>query len=98
LKRAAAIPDVPTFAESGVPGYELMTWYGVLAPAGTPQPAINHINQTLAAVIKLPDVRERLVADGVEPAAGTPEQFAALIRIELPRIAKIVRSAGIQPE
>jgi len=98
LKRAAAIPDVPTFAESGVPGYELMTWYGVLAPAGAPRPVIDHINQALAAVIKLPDVRERLVADGVEPAAGTPEQFAALIRTELPRIARIVRSAGIQPE
>jgi tripartite-type tricarboxylate transporter receptor subunit TctC len=98
LKRAAAIPEVPTFAESGVPGYELMTWYGVLAPAGTPRPVINRVNQELAAVIKLPDVRERLIADGVEPAAGAPEQFAALIRTELPRIAKIVRSAGIQAE
>jgi tripartite-type tricarboxylate transporter receptor subunit TctC len=97
-QRAAAIPDVPTFAESGVPGYELMTWYGVLAPAGTPRPAIDRVNQEVAAVIKLPDVQSRLVADGVEPSGNTPEQFAALIKRELARIGKIIKSAGIQAE
>src|SRR5688572_25115480 len=97
-KRAAAIPEVPTFAESGVPGYELMTWYGVLAPTGTPRAVVDRVNQEVAAVIKLPDVQSRLVADGVEPAGSSPEEFAAMIKRELARISKIIKSAGIQVE
>jgi tripartite-type tricarboxylate transporter receptor subunit TctC len=97
-KRVSAMPDVPTIAESGVPGYELMTWYGLLAPADTPRAAIDRLNQETAAVIHLPDVLSRLRADGVEPAAGTPEQFAAMIRTELARVAKIVKGAGIKAE
>ena len=97
-KRAAAIPDVPTFAESGVPDYELMTWYGVLAPAGTPRAVIDRVNQEVAGVIRLPDVRSRLVADGVEPSGNSPEQFSELIRRELARISKIIKTAHIQAE
>ena len=97
-KRAAAIPEVPTFAESGVPDYELMTWYGVLAPAGTPRAVIDRVNQEVAGVIKLPDVQSRLVADGVEPSGNSPEQFAALIKRELARIARIIKTANIQVE
>jgi tripartite-type tricarboxylate transporter receptor subunit TctC len=97
-KRSTAMPDVPTFAESGLPGYELMTWYGLLAPAGTPREAIERLNREVAAVVKLPDVLARLAADGVEPAANSPEQFAAQIKVELARIAKIVRDANIQVE
>ncbi len=98
IKRVSAMPEVPTIAESGVPGYELMTWYGLLSAAGTPRAAIDRLNQEVAAVISLPDVLERLRADGVEPATGTPEQFAEMIKTEMARIAKIVKSAGIQPE
>jgi tripartite-type tricarboxylate transporter receptor subunit TctC len=97
-KRAAAIPEVPTFAESGVPDYELMTWYGVLAPAGTPRAVIDRVNQEVAGVIKLPDVQSRLVADGIEPSGNSPEQFAALIKRELARIARIIKTANIQVE
>ena len=97
-KRAAAIPEVPTFAESGVPGYELMTWYGVLAPTGTPRAVVDRVNQEVAAVIKLPDVQSRLVADGVEPSGSSPEEFAAMIKRELARITKIIKSANIQVE
>jgi tripartite-type tricarboxylate transporter receptor subunit TctC len=97
-KRVSAMPDVPTIAESGVPGYELMTWYGLLAPANTPRVAIDRLNQETAAVIKLPDVLARLQADGVEPVAGTPGQFTDLIGTELVRVAKIVKGAGIQAE
>jgi len=97
-KRVSAMPEVPTIAESGVPGYELMTWYGLLAPADTPRVAIDRLNQETAAVIKLPDVLARLRADGVEPVAGTPGQFADMISTELVRIAKIVKGAGIQVE
>ncbi len=97
-KRSTALPDVPTVAESGVPGYESMTWYGLLAPSGTPREAIDRLNRETAMVIKLPDVLSRFAADGVEPAVGTPEQFAALIKVELARIARIVREANIRIE
>jgi len=69
-----------------------------LGPAGTPRAAVERLNQELAAVIGLPDVLDRLRADGVEPATGTPEQFAEMIKTEMTRIAKIVKSAGIQAE
>ena len=97
-KRSAAMPQIPTFAESGLPGYELMTWYGLLAPAGTPRGAIDRLNRETAAVLKLPDVQARLTTDGVEAAPNTPEQFAGLIKTELARIAAIIRDADIRIE
>jgi tripartite-type tricarboxylate transporter receptor subunit TctC len=97
-KRVSALPDIPTVAESGVPGYELKTWYGLLAPAGTPRAAVERLSRETAAVIHQPDVLKRLQADGVEPAGSAPDEFAAMIRTELPRLAKIVKSAGIQPQ
>ena len=97
-QRSAALPDIPTVAESGVPGYESMTWYGLLAPAGTPREVIDRLYRETSAVVRLPDILARLTADGVEAATGTPEQFAAQIRSELARIAKIVREANIQVE
>lgn len=97
-KRSSVLPDIPTIAEAGISGYELMTWYGVLSPTGTPRAVINRINRGIATVLKLPEIQERLVADGVETVASTPEQFGALIKIELARIAKIVRDAGIKVE
>ncbi len=96
LKRSTAMPEIPTFAESGLPGYELMTWYGLLAPTGTPREAIDRLNRETAAVIRLQDVQARLAADGVEAAPNTPEQFAALIKVEMARISKIISKAGIQ--
>ena len=95
-KRSAAMPEVPTIAESGVPGYELMTWYGLLAPMGTPREAIDRLNRETEAVLKLPDVQKRLAADGVEAAPNSPEQFAALIRSEMARLEKIIREANIR--
>lgn len=97
-KRAAAIPEVPTVAESGVPGYELKTWYGVLAPAGTPRPVVMRVNEALVEVLTQPDVQKRMALDGVEAMPGTPEEFESLIRSELVRVAKIVRAAGIKPQ
>ena len=97
-RRSLAMPDVPTVAEAALPGYELMTWYGLLAPAGTPREAIDRLNRETTAVLKLADVQSRLAADGVEPAPDTPEQFSALIKSELARIAKIIREANIQIE
>jgi tripartite-type tricarboxylate transporter receptor subunit TctC len=97
-RRSLAMPDVPTVAEAALPGYELMTWYGLLAPAGTPRETIDRLNRETTAVLKLADVQSRLAADGVEPAPDTPEQFSALIKSELARIAKIIREANIQIE
>lgn len=97
-RRSTAMPDLPTVAESGVPGYESITWYGLLAPAGTPREVIDRLNRETAAVVKLADVQARLAADGVEAEAGTPEQFGARLKAELPRIAKIVREAKIEVE
>ena len=97
-KRSTAMPEIPTFAESGLPGYDLSAWYGLLAPAGTAREVIDRLNRETAAVLKLPDVQARLAADGVEPAANTPEQFSKMITIELASMAKIIRDAGIQIE
>ena len=87
-KRSTAMPEVPTLAEAGVPGYEMMSWYGVLAPAGTPRAVIDRMNREIAAVIELPDVLARFAADGVEPVRTTPEQFSELIKVEIARIAE----------
>ena len=97
-KRSAAMPEIPTFTESGLPGYDLSAWYGLLAPAGTAREAIDRVNRETAAVLKLPDVQARLAADGVEPAPTTPEQFAKMIAVELASMAKIIKDAGIQIE
>jgi tripartite-type tricarboxylate transporter receptor subunit TctC len=97
-RRSAAMPEVPTIAESALPGYELMTWYGVLSARGTPRDIIGRLNREIGAVVKLPEVQEKLAADGVEAATGTPEQFAALIKTELVRIGAIVRVAKIAVE
>jgi tripartite-type tricarboxylate transporter receptor subunit TctC len=96
--RSTAMRDVPTIAEAGVPAYEMMSWYGVLAPAGTPRAVIDRLNREIAAVVELPDVLARFAVDGVEPVRTTPEQFSELIKVEIARIAKIVRAANIPAE
>jgi tripartite-type tricarboxylate transporter receptor subunit TctC len=96
--RNAAMPEVPTFIESGFPGYEVDGWYGLLAPGKTPQPIIRRLNAELRGILDDPDTRARLAARGIEAAPGTPEEFAALIRNETEKWAKVVRAAGIQPE
>ena len=87
---------MPTVAESGVPGYSALQWYGVLAPAGTPQPAIVKLQAAIAEALRMPDVRERLAQDGAEPIGGTSEDFAALIRSDLEKWSRIAKAANIQ--
>jgi len=96
--RAAAAPAVPTLRESGLPAYEINAWFGLLAPAGTPPEVVARLNAELAAALKAPEVRERLAGEGAEPAPGTPEQFARLLRAEVALWAQVVRSAAITPE
>jgi tripartite-type tricarboxylate transporter receptor subunit TctC len=96
-KRSSALPDLPTVSEAGVPGYESMSWYGLVAPAGTSQEVIVRMNREIAAVVRLPEIQARFLADGVQAESASPAQFADLIKTEMTRIAQIVRSANIQP-
>jgi tripartite-type tricarboxylate transporter receptor subunit TctC len=97
-RRAEALPKVPTIAEAGVPGYDAMQWYGLLAPAGTPPAIVERIAADVAAALRLPDVKERLAADGAEAVGGTPAAFAALIKEELDKWKKVAHAAGIEPQ
>ena len=97
-KRLPAFPDVPTVAEAGLPGYETSTWGGLLAPAGTPKATVQKLAAETTRILALPDVRERMLAAGVEPVGGTPEQFAAFIASEMVKWGKVAKAAGIEPE
>jgi len=98
LQRIAAVRDIPTIAESGVPGYQAGSWYGFVAPAGTPRVIIDGLSRETAAAIKSPDISSKLTAEAVLPIASTPEEFAAHIKGELARIGKVIREAGIVME
>jgi len=96
-KRVQAMPELPTIAESGVPGYELRSWYGMLAPNGTPAPLVLMLNREIGAVMGASEVKERLAADGAEAApANTPAQFRDLINSEIVRWGKIIKSLGLK--
>ena len=97
-KRLPALPDVPTVAEAGLPGYETSTWGGLLAPAGTPKATVAKLAAETTRILALPDVRERMLAAGVEPVGGTPEQYAAFIGSEMVKWGKVAKAAGIEPE
>ena len=96
--RLALLPEVPTMAEAGLPGFESFNWQGVVAPAGTPRAVVDRLNRELNAILALPGQREAIVATGSEPAGGSPEQFRDLIRSETAKWAEVVKAAKIQPE
>ena len=98
LQRSAALPDVPTFIESGVPGFTAESWIALFAPAGTPRPIIDRLQRDVAAVLALPEVRERYSALGLLPGGGTPEQLAAQLKEDYTRWEKVIREAGIKIE
>ena len=94
-KRAAPLPDVPTLAEAGVPGYEATAWFGYLAPAGTPREIIDRLNAEVAKALESPDVRERLAPGGLsELPGGTPERFGDFIKTEIAKWSKVVKESG----
>jgi tripartite-type tricarboxylate transporter receptor subunit TctC len=97
-KRSALLPEVPTLAESGLPGYQAGSWYGVLAPAGTPRAIVERLHAAIVRALQQPDVAKRLAAEGAEVIGGTPEEFGAHIKAELARVASVVRAAGIRME
>jgi tripartite-type tricarboxylate transporter receptor subunit TctC len=97
-KRSSALPDVPTIAESGLPGYELSPWFAVYMPAGTPQPIIDKMNGALLDAMKLPEVKARFAAIGAEPIGSTPQQLATHLAAEMAKWSKIIQERGIRAD
>jgi tripartite-type tricarboxylate transporter receptor subunit TctC len=97
-KRVSVAPDVPTFAEAGLAGYEATGWFGVVMPAGTPAEVIGRMNSELVAALKRDEVRERVIAAGAEPSPSTSAEFGALIRDEIAKWAEVVRISGAKPD
>jgi tripartite-type tricarboxylate transporter receptor subunit TctC len=97
-KRAAQLPDVPTVTESGLPGYQNTIWQALLAPARTPKPLIDRLHGEIVAIVKQPEVLERLQADGSEPIGSTPRELAEHIAAEIARWTKVVKAIGLKPE
>jgi tripartite-type tricarboxylate transporter receptor subunit TctC len=97
-KRSRAAPEIPTFAESGYPDFDVDFWYGLLAPAATPREIIAKLNQDVAEILNTPEMREVLTNQGLEPVTGTPEEFGALMRTDLARWASVIKTAGIAGE
>jgi tripartite-type tricarboxylate transporter receptor subunit TctC len=95
-QRLAALPDLPTFAEAGVPGIEGKGWMGIMVPLGTPEPVIRRLHKELAQILKSPEIVEQWVASGAEPGGNTPEEFGAYINEELERWSRLVRERGIK--
>jgi tripartite-type tricarboxylate transporter receptor subunit TctC len=96
LSRSSAAPELPAIAESGLPGFEVIGWWGVLAPAKTPRSAVDLLNRELRAALELPDVRRTLLDQGMDPAGGTPEQFGALIKADMDKWGAIGRRLGVK--
>ncbi len=98
LKRFAALPDVPTIAESGLKGYEATTWFGLLAPVKAPKEIVARLNAEVGKILAGAEVRDRFINEGVEPIGGTPEFFGAFIRDEITKYAKVVKAASLKGE
>ena len=95
-KRTTVAPDIPTIAEAGVPGYEVLQWYGVLAPAATPREIIGRLHGVIAHAVQDPKIRERIVADAGEPVGNTPDEFSAILRADYKKWGDVIRKAGIR--
>ncbi len=97
-RRAASMPDVPTIEEAGVPGYELSSWYGILAPAGTPRPIIDQLNAAIVKIVAMPDVQKVMVDGGSDPQSSTPDELMARIRADVAKFSALVKASGIKGE
>jgi tripartite-type tricarboxylate transporter receptor subunit TctC len=96
LKRSAAIPEVPTIAESGLPGFEVIGWWGMLAPSKTPRPVVVLLNREIRSVLEIPEVRKSLLDQGMDPAGGPPEEFAALIKADMDKWGDVGKRLGVK--
>ncbi len=96
-KRSPTAPEYPTVGESGLPGYEAVSWYGIFATAGTPRPIVDRLNASIRKIVASPDIRDALSNQGAEPVTDTPEEFAAIVRADVAKWAKIVKATGAKP-
>jgi tripartite-type tricarboxylate transporter receptor subunit TctC len=97
-KRLAVAPDIPTIAEAGLPGYEVVGWNGVLAPANTPRPIIDKLNKTILEALKTPEMQKLLSEQGIEPAGNSPEEFAWIMHADIEKWIRVTHEAGITPQ
>ncbi|HSF22348.1 MAG TPA: tripartite tricarboxylate transporter substrate binding protein [Burkholderiales bacterium] len=97
-QRSPIAPDLPTIAESGLPGYEVSTWFGIFVPSATPRAAVSQLNQALATIVKSPQMQERLAKDGLTPVASTPEEFAREVARDTEKYGKVIRTLGIHAQ
>ena len=95
-KRSASLPDLPTVAEAGLPGYDVAVWFGIFAPAGTPQPVVARLHKDIAAALASPDIKTRMDGFGAEIIGTGPEQFDAHLRAEIPKWAAIIKAANVK--
>jgi tripartite-type tricarboxylate transporter receptor subunit TctC len=98
LKRVESLPEIPTVAESGLPGYEALQWFGVLAPAGTPAPIVKRVQTAMSEGLNLPEIRQRLLLEGAEAVGNSPEEFGAFINAEIDKWTPVAKAAGIEPQ
>ena len=97
-KRVAALPDLPTIAESGIPGFDVSSWFGVFLPGGTPKPIVAKMNAEIRKILEVPEVRQRLIGQGADPASNTPEEFAAYVKAEMAKWGKVARDTGTRAD
>lgn len=93
-KRVAALPDLPTVAESGVPKFDVSSWFGVFLPSGTPKPIVTKMNREIRKIVDMPDFRQKLISQGADPETNTPEEFAVYVKSEMAKWGKVVRDTG----
>lgn len=98
LRRSAAVPDLPTIGESGLPGYDVAGWFGILAPAGTPREIVDKLSAEITQILNLPDVKARYAVLGAAPGPGNPDEFARFIAFEIRKWAKVIKDSGAKPE
>jgi tripartite-type tricarboxylate transporter receptor subunit TctC len=94
-QRFPTMQEIPTVAEQGLPGFEVVSWSGVCAPGATPKPVVQRLQAEVSKVLKMPEIRDRLMRDGIEPVGGTPEEFQAHIKREMQKWSKVVRDAKV---
>jgi tripartite-type tricarboxylate transporter receptor subunit TctC len=97
-RRAASMPEVPTIEEAGLPGYELSSWYGILAAAGTPRAIVDQLHGDIVKIVAMPDVQKVMIEGGSDPQSSTPDEFTARIRADVAKFSAVVRSSGIKGE
>jgi tripartite-type tricarboxylate transporter receptor subunit TctC len=95
VRRSPALPDVPAIAESGVPGYEALNWYGILSPAGVPKPIIAKLYGQMRAILRMPDIVEALAKQGADPGGGPPEEFRKFLQAEIAKWSQVIKAAGV---